>query len=149
MNKLIYAMQFVGQAAPVEGSPGVMRASTKAKSCTISTAVGPEGVAGTIAPSPGGEADFESQVTITGENSFLEKGLIRFGSGNNLLRFTTVGQGFLDASPEPNLQHGSVMWKIESGEGQFAGASGLITSNFTISGGGEVIDNHFGLIFLK
>lgn len=66
-----------------------------------------------------------------------------------LLRFTAEGSGFLDDSADPNLKHGSVIWKIESGEGQFAGASGLITSNFTIRDGGEVVDNHFGLIFLK
>lgn len=149
MKRLIYAMQFVGQAAPVEGSSGVMRASTRARSCSISTVVAADGVTGTVTPSPGGEASFESEVTITGDKSFHEKGVIRFGSGNNLLRFTTVGEGFLDASAEPNLQHGTVMWKIESGEGQFAGASGLITSNFTINDRGEVTDNHFGLIFLK
>lgn len=149
MRKLIYVMQFAGRAAPVEGSAGVMRASTKAKSCNISTVVGPDGVAGNLAPAPGGEASFESEVTLTGENSFREQGLIRFGNGNNLLRFTTQGEGFLDASADPHLQHGSVMWKIESGEGQFAGATGLITSNFTISDSGEVVDHHFGLIFLK
>jgi hypothetical protein len=40
------------------------------------------------------------------------------------------------------------MWRVESGEGQFAWASGLITSNFTLSGTREVIDNHIGLIFV-
>jgi hypothetical protein len=40
------------------------------------------------------------------------------------------------------------MWRVDSGEGQFAGASGPITSNFTLSGTGEVIDNHFALIFV-
>ena len=41
------------------------------------------------------------------------------------------------------------MWRVESGEGQFAGASGLITSNFTLSANGELIDNHFGVIFVR
>jgi hypothetical protein len=41
------------------------------------------------------------------------------------------------------------MWRVESGEGQFAGASGLVTSNFTLSATGEVTDNHFGLIFVR
>jgi hypothetical protein len=40
------------------------------------------------------------------------------------------------------------MWRIESGEGQFAGASGLITSNFFVGAQGEVIDHHFGVIFV-
>jgi hypothetical protein len=41
------------------------------------------------------------------------------------------------------------MWRVEGGEGQFADATGLITSNFTLSATGEVIDNHFGVIFVK
>jgi hypothetical protein len=50
---------------------------------------------------------------------------------------------------EPKLRHGSVIWRVEGGEGQFGGASGLITSNFTISEAGEVIDRHFGVIFVR
>jgi hypothetical protein len=40
------------------------------------------------------------------------------------------------------------MWRIDSGQGQFEGASGLITSNFTVGDDGEVTDNHFGVIFV-
>ena len=40
------------------------------------------------------------------------------------------------------------MWQVDSGEGQFAGASGLITSNFTVGEAGEVVDHHVGLIFV-
>jgi hypothetical protein len=71
---------------------------------------------------------------LTGDTSFTEAGTIRFGDSNHSLRFSTVGQGFLGKSVDSALQHGSVMWRVESGEGQFAGASGLITSNFTLSG---------------
>jgi len=39
------------------------------------------------------------------------------------------------------------MWQVDSGEGQFAGASGLITSNFSVSDTGDVVDHHFGLLF--
>jgi len=59
-----------------------------------------------------------------------------------------VGEGYLGPSAEPKLSHGSVIWRIEEGEGQFAGASGLITSNFLVSDAGAVTDNHFGVIFL-
>jgi len=47
------------------------------------------------------------------------------------------------------MKHGTVSWKVDGGEGQFEGASGLIASNFTVGGAGEVIDNHFGVIFLR
>jgi hypothetical protein len=64
-------------------------------------------------------------LTVTGETSFLESGSIRFADGNHRLRFSTVGQGYLADSPEPKLKSGAVMWKVDGGEGQFAGASGL------------------------
>jgi hypothetical protein len=149
MRQLIYAMQFVGQAAPVTGSAGVMRAATTATSCTLTTTAGPAGVSGKLTDAPGETAQFESEVTITGETSFREAGSIRFGQGIHRLTFTTVGQGYLSDSPEAGLKHGTVTWRIDHGEGQFAGASGLITSNFTIDDKGKVVDNHFGVIFVK
>jgi hypothetical protein len=88
-------------------------------------------------------------VTITGGTSFVESGSIRFGEGNHRLRFSTVGQCYLGASPDPQLKNGSVMWRVDGGEGQFAAASGFITSNFTIGDAGEVTDNHFGVIFVR
>jgi hypothetical protein len=149
MRQLIYAMQFTGRAAPVSGSSTVLKATTTAASCNLTTVVGPEGVNGVLQPTAGGKAVFESEVTITGETSFQESGSIRFGEGHHRLRFSTVGQGCLGPSANPQLKHGSVMWKVEGGEGQFAEASGLITSNFTISEAGEVTDHHFGVIFVK
>jgi hypothetical protein len=148
MKQVMYAMQFKGSAAPKAGATGVIKASTTAPSCTLSSVVDPDGLTGTLVPAPGGKASFESEVTLTGETSFTEAGTIRFGDSNHSLRFSTVGQGFLGKSPDTAMQHGSVMWRVESGEGQFAGASGLITSNFTLSATGEVTDNHFGLIFV-
>ena len=148
MKQVIYALQFEGSAAPRAGASGVIKASTTAPSCTLSSVVGPGGVTGTLLPVSGGKASFESEATLTGETSFTETGTIRFGDSNHALRFSTVGQGFLGKSPDAALQHGVVMWRVESGEGQFADASGLITSNFTLSATGEVTDNHFGVIFV-
>jgi hypothetical protein len=74
--------------------------------------------------------------------------MICFSDSNHRLRFSTIGEGFLGKSPDPKVQHGSVMWRVDGGEGQFAGASGIITSNFTLSATGEVTDNHFGVIFV-
>jgi hypothetical protein len=149
MQQVIYAMQFKGSAAPKAGVSAVIIASSSAPSCTLSSVVGPSGVIGTLQPVQGGKASFESKVTLTGETSFTETGTIRFGDSNHSLRFSTIGQGFLDKSPDATLQHGTVMWRVEDGEGQFAGASGLITSNFTLSVTGEVTDSQFGLIFVR
>ena len=148
MKQLIYAMQFKGKAAPGT-SPNVMKAATTASSNSLTTVVGADGVQGKFELAAGGNAQFESEVTLTGATSFLEKGTIRFGERNNLLHFSTVEHGYLGDSADPKLKSGAVMWRVDGGEGQFAGASGYITSNFTLSDAGEVTDNQFGVIFVK
>jgi hypothetical protein len=149
MKQVIYAMQFKGKAAPGT-SPNVMKATTSASSNTLTTVIGADGVQGKLEPTAGGgKAQFESDVTLTGATSFLEKGTIRFGDGNNRLHFSTVEHGYLGDSADAKLKSGAVMWRVDGGEGQFAGASGYITSNFTLSDAGEVTDNHFGVIFVK
>jgi hypothetical protein len=149
MKQIIYVMQFKGSAAPKAGAVGVIKASTSASSCNVSSIIGADGVTGTMQPAAGGKASFESEVTMKSETSFGETGTIRFGDAKHSLRFGTVGEGYLGKSADESLQHGSVMWRVEGGEGQFAGASGLITSNFTLSATGEVTDNHFGVIFVR
>ena len=143
MHQIIYAMQFIGQATPQERMPNVLRAATTASSCSLTTVAGPEGVQGSPQPVAGEEATFESEVVFSDASTFQESGGIRFGQHENCLRFSTVGQGYLGPSADPKRSHGTVMWRVEDGEGQFAGASGLITSNFFVSDTGEVTDSHF------
>jgi hypothetical protein len=158
MRQIIYMMQFTGQVTPVGTSPSVMKAAMTAASCTMTTVVGPDGLRGTLEPASGGHATFESEVTFVGgfessevtsagEGGFKETGTITFGEGGNRLRFSTIGQGYIGPSTEPNLKQGAVMWQVEGGEGQFEGARGLITSNFTVSEAGEVTDHQTGVIF--
>lgn len=149
MKQLMYVMQFKGTAAPKSGVSGVIEASTRAASSSLSSIVSSDGVTTKLMQLDGEHASFESEVTLTGETSFRESGTIRFGDSNHNLRFSTIGEGFLGKSPDPALQHGSVMWRVDGGEGQFAGAGGIITSNFTLSATGAVTDNHFGVIFVR
>jgi hypothetical protein len=147
MQEVLYAMRFRGQAEPVGEVGNVLRAATSAPSSTLTSAVGPDGLTGTLASVPGEEATFASEVTFTGETSFQETGTIGFGNGHHL-RFSTVGSGYLAPSADPTRKHGTVMWKVEGGEGQFAGASGLITSNFFVDDALGVVDHHFGVLLL-
>ena len=103
---------------------------------------------GSLRPTAEGRAEFESTVTLTGASTFQESGTIAFGSGHRL-RFTTIGQGHLGPSPQAGIMHGSVMWRVEGGEGQLDGAQGLITSNFTFTEAGDVVDNHYGVLWIK
>ncbi|MFT4036683.1 MAG: hypothetical protein QM692_00780 [Thermomicrobiales bacterium] len=147
MRQIEYAMRFTGKATPASPDGNVLHASTSSPSTAIMSRAGEEGLSGSIEALSGGDASFTSEVTFTSETDFQETGTITFGSGNTL-RFSTVGGGHLGASADATRKHGVVMWRIDSGEGQFAGASGLITSNFFVSDQLDVVDHHFGVILL-
>lgn len=160
MGQIIYAMQFNGEVQPLGTSPNVMKATMIAASCRFITVVGPDGVRATLEPATGETATFESQVTFlggfessdvtsAGEGGFQETGTITFGGGEHRLHFSTIGQGYVGPSAEPDVRQGAVMWRVEGGQGQFEGAQGLITSNFIISGAGEVTDHQIGVIVVK
>ena len=147
MRQLVYALRFTGRATPASPDGMVLKAATTAPSSTVTSTVGPAGLAGTLEPAAGGKATFASEVTFTGATSFQEVGTIAFGAGHRL-RFSTVGSGYLGPSPDPALKHGTVSWRVEGGEGQFAGASGLITSNFFVGEDLGVVGHQLGVLFL-
>jgi hypothetical protein len=159
MRQIIYAMQFTGAVRPLGTSPSVMKATMTAVSCRFTTTIGPDGLGTTIEPVAGEPVTFESQltflggfestdVTSAGEGGFKETGTITFGEGKHRLHFSTTGQGYIGPSAEPPLRQGAVIWEVQGGEGQFEGAQGLITSNFTINEADEVTDHHMGVIFV-
>ncbi|HEX3408637.1 MAG TPA: hypothetical protein VHS07_00050 [Candidatus Binataceae bacterium] len=147
MKQMVYALQFTGKAAPANEAGTVLNARLSAAPCIITTSGESGGFEGVIRGSAGARATFESKVTFLGDTAFNEEGTITLGDGS--IRFSTVGQGYLGGSADPQVKHGCVAWKIESGTGRFEGASGLITSNFLVSAAGEVTDHHFGVIYLK
>ena len=128
MAELVFAMERHGSAAPVEGREGVLKvtgAGTGAKGETV---------------------NFESEVVLTG-NIFKETGSIEYG-GRGKLTFDTIGDGHITPSAIPNLMSGGVIWQISGGDGEFQGASGFITSNFTVNETGDLADNQYVRIFL-
>ena len=42
-----------------------------------------------------------------------------------------------------------VTWRVDGGEGQFAGVTGLITSNFFVDDRLRVVDHHFGVVLVS
>ena len=148
MRQLTYAMRFNGQATRASDDGKTLRAATTSPSTTITSTVGEDGITAMIEPAQGADARFTSQVTFTSESAFTETGSITFGEGNRL-DFSTIDEGYLGPSAAGSLQHGTVMWRVDGGAGQFAGASGLITSNFFVDGNGAVTDHQFGVLFLE
>ena len=147
MRELLYALRFTGQATPVGSVGHVLTVATTAPSSSLTATVGSNGLVGCVHAVDGDRARFASEVTFTSETSFQEIGTITFGEGN-ILRFSTVGSGYLNASADPARTHGTVMWRVDGGDGQFAGATGLITSNFFVSKSREITDHHVGVLFL-
>ena len=145
MKPITYALQFRGQATPLQSS--LVQLELSAPSAALITTVGAMGVRGRFKDVSGGEAFLHSELSFDEESSFSDLGTIEFGRSNTL-RFRSIG-GRLTHCPDSQLKHGAVIRRIEGGEGQFAGSEGLITSNFLISDTGEVTENHFGLIFVQ
>ena len=146
MKPVVYSMQFRGEVTPV--APGVMNVALTAPSGALLTTIDGHGVHGCFEPAPGEEATFRSRLCFADDAAtFEERGTIVFGAGH-ALHLSSVGVGLLGPSPDPHLRHGTVMWQVEKGEGQFEAAEGRITSNFFLSDTGELTDNQVGLIFV-
>lgn len=150
MKQLVYAMQFKGGAAPGT-TPQQLKVRGEAASSSITSVTNHGGLTGGFDPATVTGALFESDVTIVEEGKFIETGQITFGPAENghRLHFSTIGQGWMGPSPEPGLQQGTVTWNVDGGIGQFQGAGGVITSNFTLDQSGHVVDYHLGIIYLK
>jgi|SRR5690242_18353822 hypothetical protein len=147
MKELVFALQFKGKAQPVEGVEGKLTAKTTAASQVLRTALNAKGVQAKAESKPGPRATFESEVQMTSPSTFIESGRIGYGKAAGVT-FKTTGQGVLGASGTDGLQRGAVIWEVTEGRGQFAGATGLITSNFTVGSKGQVVDNHYVRLFL-
>lgn len=128
MRQIVFAMELRGKAAPTEGKENTLGAKLAGKGAQGETVT------------------FESQVMMNGE-TFSETGSIDY-SGRGKLKFVTVGVGYMAPSPVSGLQSGVVSWRITQGEGEFTGATGYITSNFTVAADGKVVDNQYVRIFV-
>lgn len=147
-NQVFYALKFKGRAQPANEAGNVLKAATRAANCTFTTTLRPDGVSGVVNTEGVSAAAFESEVLMIDKIRFTETGSINFGRGNRLY-FSTLGEGFMFASADPKLVQGAVAWKVERGEGSFAGATGNITSNFSVDDHGGVIDYQVAVLFLK
>lgn len=147
MHQILYCMRFKGRAVPGRDDPATTVIETAGDSCTITTSIDSEGMRCALQPLIGGHAYLTSQATMTAPDAFREQGSIRFGGDENTLRFVSIADGHFADSPAARPRTGAVTWRVEGGDGQFAGAYGLITSNFTLDGQ-DVTDFQVGVIFV-
>ena len=147
MRELVFALEFRGRGGPVPGSTTKRQARTTAPSQAWRAVLGPGGVTAAVEPVAGEAAVLESRVERDPDGTFVEDGTITYGAAGSVT-FDTVGRGHVGPAPDGRGSHGVVMWRITGGEGRFAGARGLITSNFTVSPDGQVTDDHVTRLYL-
>ena len=147
MRELVFALEFRGRGGPVLGSTTKREARTTAPSQAWRAIVGPEGVSAAVDPIPGESAVLQSRVERAPDGTFVEDGIITYGRAGSVT-FDTVGRGHVGPAPDGRGSHGVVMWRITGGDGRFAGAQGLITSNFTVTPDGQVADDHITRLYL-
>ena len=127
VHELVYVLRFSGHATPVGPAGGMIKIAATAPSCTIGTTIGPEGVWAEMRHMAGDDATLVSEVIFTRRATFQATGTIMFSIGH-ALHISTAGSGYLTAGHDPVRRHGGAIWRIEGGDGQFAQASGLVTS---------------------
>ena len=147
MQQLTFVLQFQGGATPVAGSSQTLQAKTTAANQTFRTVIGAGGIQAALETPGGGQATFESRVVVNTDGSFDENGTITYGNLGSVT-FKTLGKGYMSPSGIEGLQRGGILWEVTRGTGQFVGATGVITSNFTVAADGQVVDNQFAVLFL-
>ena len=147
MRELVFALEFRGRAGAMPGARTLRQARTSAPSQMLRTVIGPVGIESRIELVAGEQAVLESTVERFPDGGFTEDGVITYGTAGRVT-FATVGKGTVGPGPIPGCSHGAVVWTVTGGEGRFLDARGLITSNFTVSGDGDVADHHFARLYL-
>jgi hypothetical protein len=149
MRQVIYMMHFRGQASRSSENANALRATSSGTSSTMSTVVRPNGVATTLQPAAGDLAFLEADLTLSPPDAFAGSGTLSFGDdGEHALHFSTFGAGHLGPCAKPGVMAGAANWRIDGGKGEFATATGFVSSTFMLSDDGDLNEYHCGMIFL-
>lgn len=136
MRELSYVLRFERDpdaTAPAAVASGLVRTSAlESQGATIET----------TRRQLAGRVSYESSYTLREDGvRFTENGTVTVGPDGDTLAFSTLGFGYLlPEDPDTNMNPGAVMWTIDSGTGFFAGATGLITSNFRVNQQNRSVD---------
>jgi hypothetical protein len=147
MDRITYVLRF--HRPP--GSSAGGEAPTTAAGSVVTTRLEAAGMTSDFAPIDGVAATLELTFALNGDQTlFFEWGSVTFGDTvGSTLTFASIGAGSIGPPDTDGFSHGAVTYSVEAGSGQFAGASGLITSNFLVDlTTNELIDNQVGVIRL-
>jgi hypothetical protein len=144
MAPLVYALQFRGFVTPVAAN--VLEARASAPAGAVVTTIGSDGLAGRVDARDSDEALLVARMIVAGGRLDVQ-GRLLVGH-DNVLWFRSLGSSRLTRTTEPELRQAAAVYEIAGGEGQFAAASGRITSNLLLSDSGDLTDTHLGVLFL-
>ena len=143
MKPITYSLQFRGSVT--ESEPGVLHKQASAPGSALETLIDANGLRSRFVwIADDTEARLDSLLRLVNDQAFTGAATIEFGHGH-ALRLRGCGELIQTASTE--LRHGVAVWVVEGGEGQFADASGRITSNFLVSQTGDLTDSQLGVVF--
>ncbi|MGV8998347.1 MAG: hypothetical protein ACOH12_15520 [Parvibaculaceae bacterium] len=137
MRQVRYQLTFEGKVSPEDDMGSVMRVETRA-----SFGAGTDDIFSVGAP----QAVLSANVEPDNFGGFRQTGEIVFGGGTLII--ASDGEGQIGDSADPLLQQGAVLFRVESGTGAFAGASGIIVSVFTVGEDAIMRDSQSAVIFL-
>jgi hypothetical protein len=124
MNHLVFMVSYENEASAPEGSPPCFGVRARSDEVTVL-----EGDAGAVPA----WVTYETHVQMTGETTLDEHGTMTLGGEADRLTVATIADGMFLPTPADGVMQGMVMWRVTDGFGRFAGASGVITGNFTHS----------------
>jgi hypothetical protein len=130
MKPMAVSFENRGEATPPEGEPP--RVYPKGTSEKVTVLASGDGT-GDLERALTAGISYENEVTFKSESAFVETGTIQVGNDGEKLYISTVGEGHLGPSSDPTLLAGAVVWRIDRGEGRFAGVTGLLASNFVLA----------------
>ena len=138
-RQIRYQLTFEGQAAPEDEMGTRMNVDVEA---ILQHGMVEADVAG-------GAATARSVAVVENDDygGFSESGEIVFGGGS--LFYASTTEGYLAPSPDPAVQAGHVVFKVERGTGVFMGATGFITSAFTVDENGRVRDSQSAVVWVE
>jgi hypothetical protein len=147
VRELVFALEFRGKGEAVPGQEGARTARTTASTERLATYRGGDWLRAHMDAIAGESAVLTARVQRFGDGTFVEEGTIVYGPAGTIT-FETIGRGCVEPGSAPSSVAGAVEWKVTGGDAGFAGAHGIITSNFTVAADGAVVDNHLARIYL-
>lgn len=149
MREIVDALRFRGLARRLGPDGNVVAMATTAPSCTVHSRVGVDGLTAKRELGRGNAAICDAELILTGDAAFQQTATVAFGDRGDVLRLSTVGTGYLGPAPVSEARQGAAIWQVDGGDGQFAGAVGMVVSTFVLSDAGEVTDHHLGVVYVR